>query len=149
VPTNEPPTEKRNNERINVNTEREALALLLRSKTALGRLTDSEVHSVLAFLESIGFVHQAAPTAGRAGVAEPIGAAARASSLPPPAVSIIKTREELKVFRTFTLFACGTKTAAERKSGRRSTRRLASAAARNRLKSGPHLKRSNEFNARC
>lgn len=39
--------------------EKEALALLLRSKTALGRLTDAEVHSVLAYLEGIGFVHQA------------------------------------------------------------------------------------------
>jgi hypothetical protein len=44
-----------------VTAEREALALLLRSKTALGRLVDSEVHSVLDFLESIGFVHQATP----------------------------------------------------------------------------------------
>lgn len=39
-------------------TERDALALLLRSKTALGRLVEAEVHSVLDFLESIGFVHQ-------------------------------------------------------------------------------------------
>lgn len=40
--------------------EKEALALLLRSKTALVRLTDAEVHSVLAFLESIGFARPAA-----------------------------------------------------------------------------------------
>jgi hypothetical protein len=37
------------------------------------------------------------------------------------------------------------KTAAERKFGRRSTRRLASAAVLNRLKSGPHLRLQNEL----
>lgn len=42
-----------------MNIEKEALTLLLRSKTALGRLTDAEVHSVLEFLESIGFEHHA------------------------------------------------------------------------------------------
>lgn len=39
--------------------DKDALALLLRSKTALGRLNDAEVHSVLDFLESIGFAHRA------------------------------------------------------------------------------------------
>ena len=43
--------------------DKDALALLLRSKTAFGRLTDPEVHSVLAFLETIGFARQAAPPA--------------------------------------------------------------------------------------
>lgn len=43
-------------------TDRNALSLLLRSKTALGRLVESEVHSVLDFLESIGFMHQAVVT---------------------------------------------------------------------------------------
>lgn len=38
----------------------EELVMLLRDKTALGRLTDIEVHSVLAYLEGIGF---APPTA--------------------------------------------------------------------------------------
>ncbi len=48
----------------NIDTlEREALVLFLRSKTALGRLNDSEVHSVLTFLEGIGFAHQAAAPA--------------------------------------------------------------------------------------
>jgi hypothetical protein len=41
-------------------TDKDALTLLLRSKTALGRLVEAEVHAVLAFLESIGFVHLAA-----------------------------------------------------------------------------------------
>lgn len=41
--------------------ERDAFVLFLRSKTALGRLNDAEVHAVIAFLESIGFAHQAAP----------------------------------------------------------------------------------------
>ena len=39
--------------------ERESFTLMLRSKTALGRLNDAEVHAVLDFMENIGFVHQA------------------------------------------------------------------------------------------
>lgn len=64
-------------------TDKDALTLLLRSKTALGRLVESEVQDVLAFLESIGFVHSSqvvepAPIADLAPTAEPIIA-------PPPA----------------------------------------------------------------
>lgn len=49
--------------------DKDALALLLRSKTALGRLNDTEVHSVLEFLEGIGFnrapvTDEDAPTLG-------------------------------------------------------------------------------------
>jgi hypothetical protein len=44
---------------IDVN-DKDALCLLLRSKTPLGRLVDAEVHTVLDFLESIGFGRPAA-----------------------------------------------------------------------------------------
>lgn len=64
-----------------ITIEQEALALLLRSKTALGRLTDPEVHSVLAFLESIGFKHHA-PTPDEPAVAEPLE--------PPPVAPVIE-----------------------------------------------------------
>lgn len=63
--------------------EREALALLLRSKTALGRLVDSEVYSVLDFMESIGFVHQAPPPDPAVAPIEP---PAPAAPLAPPPV---------------------------------------------------------------
>jgi hypothetical protein len=39
--------------------ERGAFVMLLRSKTALGRLNDTEVHSVLDFLENLGFARPA------------------------------------------------------------------------------------------
>jgi hypothetical protein len=66
-------------------TDRDALSLLLRSKTALGRLVESEVHSVLDFLESIGFMHQAvAAPAEPAPVIDPAPAADATTVVPPP-----------------------------------------------------------------
>jgi hypothetical protein len=53
------------------NIEKEALVLFLRSKTAFGRLTDAEVHSVLAFLESIGFKQTAQDVAPAAPIIAP------------------------------------------------------------------------------
>lgn len=48
--------------------EKDALALLLRDKTALGRLTSPEVHSVLAYLEGLGWTAPgAAPAPAVAG----------------------------------------------------------------------------------
>ena len=47
--------------------EKDALALMLRSKTALGRLSDAEVHTVLAFLEGLGWMAPPAAT-GPAGM---------------------------------------------------------------------------------
>ena len=65
-------------------TDRAALSLLLRSKTALGRLVDAEVNAVLDFLESIGFTHQAP-----AAEPEPIAPAVPdATTIVPPPVDL-------------------------------------------------------------
>jgi hypothetical protein len=68
--------------------EKEALTLLLRSKTALGRLTDAEVHSVLEFLESIGFARPAV------GAAPPAVAPIEPAPVVPP-VSALSNLESI------------------------------------------------------
>jgi hypothetical protein len=45
---------------IDIN-DKDAFVLMLRSKTAFGRLTDTEVHSVLDYLKNIGFATATAP----------------------------------------------------------------------------------------
>lgn len=64
--------------------DRDAFALILRSKTAMGRLVDSEVHSVLDFLESIGFTHHAAQP-----VADPVLVPIELAPVPVPEVAPI------------------------------------------------------------
>lgn len=71
----------------------------LRSKSALGRLNDAEVQSVLAFLEGIGFAH-AAPAAA-AGQQAPIDMtpagqqAAQVAQVMPPAPSALANLESI------------------------------------------------------
>lgn len=69
--------------------EKEALSLMLRSKTALGRLVDSEVHDVIAFLELIGFKHEdpSAPAAAIPAEPVPVPVAPVPQPVPAPVVA--------------------------------------------------------------